>query len=183
MGRKYTINNPAGCYFVTFTTVFWLDIFTRTDYKTILVNSLRHCQEHKQLELRAWCLMTNHAHLILSTPPDISLSDVIRDLKKYTSYQVRRAIETSPVESRKEWLVHVMKNAAAGNKNNTTSQLWQQHNHPIELSTPTMAVQRLNYVHNNPVEAGFVDNPWEWRYSSARDYATQQTGLLPISFL
>lgn len=43
------------------------------------------------------------------------------------------------------------------------------HSHPIELSGNTIQ-QKLEYIHLNPVAAGFVDVPEAWIYSSARDY-------------
>ena len=68
------------------------------------------------------------------------------------------------------------------NKRNGDYQFWQQHNHPIELSTNDMIDQRLDYVHNNPVEAGFVFNPEDWVWSSARQYAGE-TGEIELSYL
>jgi putative transposase len=49
----------------------------------------------------------------------------------------------------------------AGKKNvrNNDFQFWQQHNHPIELNTNEMMDQKLDYIHNNPVTAGFVLAP------------------------
>jgi putative transposase len=45
-----------------------------------------------------------------------------------------------------------------------------------------MLMQRLKYIHNNPVKRGYVDLPEHWRYSSARDYLGQK-GLLPVVLL
>jgi REP element-mobilizing transposase RayT len=42
----------------------WLDVFTRNDYKTILIESLCFCQQNKGMEIFAWCIMTNHVHLV-----------------------------------------------------------------------------------------------------------------------
>ena len=64
----------------------------------------------------------------------------------------------------------MMKRAGDKNSNNKGFQFWQQHNHPIELNTNEVIQQRLDYIHNNPVEAGFVDNPSAWLFSSAKDY-------------
>lgn len=60
--------------------------------------------------------------------------------------------------------------------------IMEQHNQPIELSSNDMLNQRLHYLHNNPVEAGFVDSPECWKYSSARDY-TGRKGLLQVSLI
>ena len=66
------------------------------------------------------------------------------------------------------------------NSNNTKYQFWQQDNHPIELTTNEMMDQRLDYIHNNPVEAGIVEQPYEYIYSSAKDYSGL-VGLLPVT--
>ncbi len=64
----------------------------------------------------------------------------------------------------------------------TGFQLWQQNNHPIELSSNEMIDQRLNYVHYNPVEAGFVFKPEDWVWSSTRQYAGEN-GDIDLDYL
>jgi len=66
--------------------------------------------------------------------------------------------------------------------NNTNIQFGQQNNKSIELSTPTLLDQKLNYLHNNPVEAGFVEEAIHWKYSSAKNYAGE-IGQIPIELL
>ena len=55
----------------------------------------------------------------------------------------------------------------------------EQHNKPIELWSNPVIDQKINYIHNNPVEAGFVEHEYEYLYSSARDYAGNK-GLIKI---
>ena len=74
----------------------------------------------------------------------------------------------------------MMLDAGKQNSNNRNFQLWQQDNHPIELSTEKMMHQKLDYLHDNPVEAGFVEKAEDWLYSSARQYHTGQKGFLDI---
>ncbi len=52
MSRTYKFRNQSKLYFVSFATVYWIDIFTRRIYKDILVDSLRYCQKNKDLEVR-----------------------------------------------------------------------------------------------------------------------------------
>ena len=73
---------------MTLTVVDWVDVFTRPIYKHILVESLLYCQKEKGLDLYAWCLMTNHLHLVASAREGFNLSDILRDFKKYTSKQI-----------------------------------------------------------------------------------------------
>ena len=127
--------------------------------------------------------MSNHVHFILSAKQGFGLSNILRDFKKYTSDKVIKAIEQNPSESRKEWMLHLFKQAGKKNSRNNCYQFWQQDNHPIELSSNDMIDQKLGYIHNNPVKAGIVEKAEDYLYSSARDYYTGQKGLLEIEFL
>ena len=68
-------------------------------------------------------------------------------------------------------MLWMFKRAAVKNGAKATHQFWQHHNKPIELWSPKVIKQKLDYIHNNPVEAGFVTNPIHWKSSSARNYA------------
>ncbi len=72
--------------------------------------------------------------------------------------------------------------AGSESSNVKNSQLWQHNNKPIELWSPEVIDQKVDYIHNNPVEAGFVNEPADWKYSSAIDY-TGGKGVLEIDFI
>jgi len=182
MGRKYRIHDQQELYFVTFTVVNWVDVFIRDDYRQIVVDSIKYCQQNKGLQIYAWCIMTSHVHLIIGTDGSKKLEAIIRDLKSFTSRHMRLAIENHNGESRKEWMMWIFKQAGLRNSNNKDFQLWQQHNHPIELSKPDILKQRLAYIHNNPVAAGFVPEPENWKWSSAYDYCGGK-GEIDIIFI
>ena len=127
--------------------------------------------------------MTSHVHLIISANGTNSLSEIIRDLKSFTSRHIRKAVEADTTESRKEWMLWLMKRAGAKNERNSDFQFWQQHNHPIELSTNDMIDQRLDCTHNNPIEADFVEEAHHWLHSSAKDYSDAGKGRIEVLFL
>jgi hypothetical protein len=77
----------------------------------------------------------------------------------------------------------MFKRAGEKNSRNNDFQFWQQHNHPIELSDNDMMDQRLEYIHNNPVEAGFVNSPENWEWNSAIDYFGSGKGKIEIKFM
>jgi putative transposase len=110
------------------------------------------------------------------------MQDIIRDLKRHTSEKIRTSIENNRGESRKEWILEIMKKAASTNSNNTKYQFWIQDNMPIEISNPEIAQQKLNYIHMNPVKAGYVLEPNHWKYISAVDYYGGK-GVLDILFI
>jgi putative transposase len=102
LNSGYKIRNPEGIYFVSFATVEWVDVFTRNQYAGMVVESLQYCIAQKGLRLHAWCLMSNHLHLILSAQEGFSVSDLLRDFKKYTSARIIKAIEENKQESRRD---------------------------------------------------------------------------------
>ena len=169
MSRKYKFLDQQQVYFVSFATVNWVDIFTRSVYCDQIVESLKYCQKEKGLILYAWCIMPSHVHLIMGTN-DLAMQYILRDLKSFTSRVIKEKIQRYPKESRREWLLWMFERAGRSNGNNKNWQLWQQHNHPIELSGNKIIDQKLEYLHYNPVVAGYVESPEHWMYSSARNY-------------
>jgi putative transposase len=181
MSRNYKFHNQERPYFVTLTIINWIDVFTRREYKDILIDSLKYCIKNKGLEIYAWVIMSNHAHLIIGTT-DKPMQDILRDFKKHTSKTIIKAIEDNHQESRRDWLLSQFENAGKYNPNNEHYQFWQQGSHPIELWSNEVIDQKLDYLHNNPVTAGWVDEPQHYLYSSARDYADIK-GLLDIQLM
>ena len=179
MSRSYKTNNLDSLYFVSFATVGWIDVFTRREYKDILVDSLKYCQKEKGLELYGWCIMSNHVHLIARSAEGVSLSETLRDFKKYTSVQLIKAIEDNIQESRKDWMLSIFKSAGNYNSNNKHYQFWRQDNKPVELYSQAVIQQKLDYVHNNPVVDGLVEESQDYLYSSARNYAGEK-GLIQL---
>ena len=182
MSSKYKVGEDAIPHFVTFSVVGWIDVFSREQYKELFLESLKYCQEKKGMVLHAWVIMTNHVHLIISSISN-KLEHVVRDLKKFTSKQIIKAIKENNAESRKEWMLNIFSYTGKNNSNNKEFQFWKQDYHPIELDTPEKMKQRLDYLHENPVRGGLVWEPWHYKYSSAIDYYTNEHGLLKVEHL
>lgn len=177
MSRNYKFHNPEGLYFVSFAVVEWLDVFTRNEYKNLLLESLSFCQKNKGMEVVAWCIMTNHVHLVFRSIEGQHPSLLLGDFKRYTSRSIVQAIEDNPKESRKEFLLEQFKKAAQATTNVGKYQFWRHDNKPIELWSNAVIWEKVNYVHNNPVEAGLVYKAEDYVFSSATDYAGEK-GLL-----
>lgn len=163
---------------MSFAVVYWLDVFIRRKYQDIIVDSLNYCIKEKGMEVYCWCLMPNHMHMIFRAKNN-NPTYILRDFKTFTSKQLQKAIAENPKESRKKWLLLMMREAGSQNSNVKNSQFWQQNNQQTELWNNKIIDQKVNYIHKNPVVAGFVNEPWEWRLSSAIDF-TGQKGLVDI---
>ncbi len=79
----------------------WIDVFTRKEYRDIVLESIKYCQKEKELILHSWCIMSNHIHLVVSAK-NSDTSDILRDLKKFTSKRIIAAVHNDQQESRKE---------------------------------------------------------------------------------
>lgn len=178
--QGYAIRNQEGLYFLTFTIVKWIDVFSRQVYRDILLDSLAYCRKEKGLSLKAYVIMSNHIHII-ARAENGNLSDVVRDFKSFTSKKILHEIEHG-TESRKDWLLHMFAFKAKYNKRNEKYQLWVQENHPEGLESNAFIEQKLNYIHQNPVRAGLVEEPWHYKYSSAADYSGGK-GLIEIDLI
>lgn len=181
MSEKYKFLNPDAIYSTTSTIVDWIDLFTRKEYCEIVADSLRYCQRHKGLVIHGWCLMPSHLHLIVSRRGKPLLPEILRDFKSYTNEKLIGCMGHIN-ESRKDWLLRHFSEAAKDIKRVAHYKIWQDGNHPIELSTNEMIEQRIHYTHFNPVEAGIVSEPEYYIWSSAIDYAGGK-GLLTVEHL
>ncbi len=171
---SYRITEQDRGHFITCTVVNWIDIFTRQAYRDIVIESLKHCQKEKGLIIYGYVIMSNHLHMIASC--ENNLSDVIRDFKKFTSKKIIEVIANGN-ESRKDWILFMFERAAKRHSRNTKYQLWVHDNHPEELWSHEFTLQKLKYIHNNPVRAGIVEKPEDYLYSSARNYAELESLL------
>jgi REP element-mobilizing transposase RayT len=170
MSEKYKMWEKDKGYFVTLTVVDWIDVFTHRNHKLKIIEALRFCQKKKGLEIFGYCLMTNHLHLIARGDEKQSLSEVLRDFKQFTAKTILRQIIEEP-ESRKDWMLERFEFAGKDLRRITNFKFWQDGNHALLISCPQIFYQKLNYIHNNPVKAMFVEKPEDYLFRSARNYA------------
>jgi len=178
MSDKYKIHDQEKAYFLTMTVVGWIDVFTRKNHKLLIVNSLHYCQKEKGLEIYGWCLMSNHLHLIARATGKFSLSEILRDFKKFTSKKIVEQVINEP-ESRREWILRYFEFSGKYLKRIENYKFWQDGNHAEVIYSPRFFYQKLNYIHQNPVREMIVKNPEDYLFSSARNYA-EMDALLDI---
>ncbi len=170
-------------YFLTFTVIDWVDVFTRKEYKLEIVDSMNYCVQEKGLIIYAWVIMSNHVHVIWQAKEGFQLSPIIRDFKKFIAKKIISLIENEN-ESRKVWMLKKFEFAGKRLKRISKYKFWKDDNHAIFLDPfwPEMIDQKLDYIHNNPVKAMLVDEPYHYIFSSAIDYYGDK-GLVEIELL
>ena len=162
--------DKEGTYFLTFTVVDWIDVFTRKEHAYVICDSLNYCILHKGLIVHAWVIMSNHLHLIARGATGHDISAIIRDFKKFTAKKIVQQVQDEP-ESRREWMVRHFTYRASQIKRVSDHKFWEDGSHAILLDDNQKWEQRFNYLHHNPVAAGIVAEPEHYLLSSAGDYA------------
>jgi REP element-mobilizing transposase RayT len=170
MRSRYRVNEPHAAHFITSTIVEWLPVFTSAAYCDIIIESFEYCRQHKGLRIHGWVIMDNHIHAVVFAP---DLPRVIADLKKYTA---RRILEQLKADNR-EWLLKEFAHFRGASKTDSEHQVWQEGFHPQAIVDDAMMLQKLEYMHNNPVTRGMVASVEHWRYSSAHEWLP---GALPV---
>jgi len=174
MGKEYIVRDQGAVHFVTFTVHQWVDVFTRKAYAEILLESLKYCQLTKGLEVFAWVIMSNHCHLILRARNE-NLSDIIRDLRKFTAKKIFKAIQENPLESRKKWLEMTL-------SYENQIWFWEKGYHGEEIFSSSFFQTKVNYIHENPIRAGIVEKAEDNRLSSAGDFFGVRKGALDLEY-
>jgi REP element-mobilizing transposase RayT len=170
---RYRICETTQPHFLTCTVVGWTPVFTRPETVQIVLDSWRFLQENRGLVIFGYVILENHLHMIAFAD---GLAKMIAEFKSFTARQIIDLLEGRNVQT----LLRQLKFHKAKHKTDRDYQLWQEGSHPQAIMDDQTMWQKLEYIHNNPVERGYVDEPTQWRYSSARNYAGRQ-GLLAVT--
>jgi putative transposase len=160
------------CSYLTFNVVDWIDVFIRPTYKQIIVEALNYCIEAKKFTVYAWCLMTNHLHLLARAQDGSGLAMIEKEFKRYTTNKILEAIDIEP-DLRRAWMLQRFESCSLSLKKIEKFQLWQTCTNPsfIDFKQVYKLQERVLYIHENPIRDGIVDSPEHYLYSSATDYA------------
>lgn len=138
---EYRITTADELYFVTLTVVGWVDVFTRNEYKDILIKNLQYCQQKEKLEIFSYVIMSNHIHMVCRRL-DKDLKELLGRFKSICAKEIIKSIETNPQESRKEWLLYLFKYFAKASKQYSENHFWQYTVHPILLYSNEVIAQK-----------------------------------------
>ena len=161
MRSSYKITGTENIYFITSTIVKWIPIFTTPKYLNILFNNLKFYQKKYDMEIFAYVFMSNHFHLVCRCQ---NLKEAIQSFKSYTAKKIINELEN---DNNYE-LLKLLEIFKLKHKSGSKYQIWQEGYHPKQIIDSKSLVQKINYIHHNPVRKGLVSNPTDWKYSSAK---------------
>ena len=169
---RYKFIDGEHPHFMTCTIVNWIPIFSSKTCAEFVLSSLRFLQENKRITLFAYVILENHLHLIASA------KDLSKEVGNFKSFTARQIIDYLQEKKANRVLKQLAENRL-DYRTDRTYQLWQQGSHPKVIQGEQMMRQKINYIHQNPVKRGYVDEAIHWRYSSARNYEGMK-GLIPV---
>jgi len=162
-------------FFITSTVAGFINVFNDKRACDIFADCLKFYQEREDLILLAWVLMPNHFHLIAKCGIGKNISSVIGNIKRYTARQIGQYLADSGMTHFLDLI-----GLAAQKEPGKGTALWKPRFDSFVITSEDTLRQKMNYIHDNPVRRGFVDEPWQWRYSSASDYAGKSGIGLPV---
>lgn len=172
MKTNYKIDPNYGMYFITSTVINWVPIIINEEFSKIILQSFKFCQSKKKLFIYGFVIMPNHFHMLISMEDPKKIPFVVRDLKRHTSQEISKLLADDTGKKHLPWL-----KSFYGKK---ISNVWQEGYHPVLIKSKKWFLQKLDYVHLNPVRKGFVERPEYWKYSSARNYILEDDSLIKL---
>lgn len=163
-------------YFITSTVAGFVDIFRHNPACKVFVDCVRFYQDRGDFTLLAWVLMPNHFHFVLKRSQNLTVSQVIGNIKRLTARRIGE-LRTRPVM--KATFDQLTKAATLEPGKGTA--IWKHRFDCLTIISLDTLRQKVDYIHCNPVRKGFVDSPEQWPYSSAAQYAgARENCLLPV---
>jgi len=117
--RIHRLENSQVIYFLTLTTIEWLDIFTKPQYCQAILDSLKFCQQNKGLLLHAFVIMTNHIHLLAQAKEGYELDKIIQDFKRHTTKEIKTLLSSD----RRQYILRLIQQSF-NKKDGQAFQIW-----------------------------------------------------------
>lgn len=173
MGRsRYKIYEPTHPHFITCTILHWIPIFTNRESVSIIIESLKYLQKNDNLKIYAYVILENHLHLVIQSD---DLSKSIQKFKRHTAKEILTLLKAKNVKTILDQLIFYKK----AHKKESLFQLWQEGYQPKLIQNDMMMRTKIEYIHQNPIKRGYVEEDWHWIYSSAREYQGLE-GLIEV---
>lgn len=149
--------------FFTATNLEWKKLLKPDKYKDIVIISLRFLVNDKRVKIFAFVIMENHIHLIWQMLPDNDPEAVQRGFMKYTAQRIKKDLQRNHPAVLSYFKVDAK---------DREYQFWERNALSAELQNHPVFIQKLEYIHWNPVKAGMCKLPEEYKYSSVLFYET-----------
>jgi REP element-mobilizing transposase RayT len=161
-------------HYLTFVTFKRVPIFMSPIICQFFIDALAEIRKKHPLKLVAYVIMLDHVHLILN-PAVAGIELVGKELKGISAKKILDWLKQNGHSTS----LNKLKRRKIGKRNHSFS-IWQKKVKSVDLSSQKFILQKMDYVHLNPVRAGLCDHPAKWKWSSYHAYLPHKTGEVPI---
>jgi len=150
-------------YFWTATINQWMRLLEKDEYKNVIIDSLQYLTDAGKVDVFAFVIMPNHIHFIWRTNEPNGKESPQGSFLKHTAHAFKKMLRREGDSRLNAYKVK------AGNKE---YEFWQRDSLAVPLFTRKVALQKLKYMHNNPLAEHWqlVKHPCDYKFSSARYY-------------
>ena len=174
MGRsRFKFHETHYSYFITCSVVDGIPLFSDPELASIVLTSLSFIHTEWAVKLYGYVIMENHCHMVLKSEHP---SEHIRNFKSYTAKKMIHSLQ----KRGRTLILEKLRFHKKLHKHQSIHQVWQEGVHAKQIDSDKKMNKVLEYIHFNPVKAGYIEDPVQWRYSSARNYFGR-AGLIPVS--
>lgn len=156
----FYISKDNPCYYFTSVTNNRLSVFRTDKLKEITCKAINEARKSSEISIFAYVIMPNHFHII--TDSKLKPSNILRYLNGVTARRVIDYLKENNFTSSLDKLKQFEK------KRGYKYSLWEHHSDTFTITSESMFMQKVNYIHLNPIRAGLVENMDDYLYSSAR---------------
>lgn len=169
---RINIEAKDSAYFLTYTVIEWIDIFTSVDYFQTILNTLKFYQKSLELKIFGYVVMTNHLHLLAQCRDMIKFT---KGFKSYTTKEIKILVRSD----HRKYISTLIRNSYSRRKGQEF-QIWKNGNWPELIESEDFFNQKLDYIHENPVIRGYVEKEEDWLFSSARNYFLNDHTIIEV---
>ena len=163
-------------FFVTTAVVRFAQVFTKYKYCDILIHNIKHYQNRYKFTILGYVIMPSHFHWIIEVNPQFgTVSDIMRDIKKYSAWDLMKALE----KDHQDDLIRLFEQESKGYPKQKRK-FWMKRFDDEVIRNPEMFRTKLEYIHYNPVKADLVKEAEQYKYSSARNYILGDQSVLYV---
>jgi putative transposase len=163
--RRRIYDDENFAHFVTFSCFHRRRLLDHDQAKQIIVETMDSQLVRQNGRCLGFVVMPDHVHGIIWFPKPGQLSLFMKQWKQRSSFRIKR------------FLREMIPNYSA--RFDIAEPVWQARYYAFNIYSEQKLLQKLNYMHSNPVKAGLVDAADEWKFSSARLYETENNVTLP----
>jgi len=173
MAHRFLISQDSPVLYITLVTNKRLPVFRTSEIAALVCKGIDEARSTLRFLLFAYVVMLDHIHLLTSKPT--TTSDILREVKSKTARRVIDYLKANNFQKSLAKIEHKQ-----GERNYRYS-LWQREKNVLPLFSERVFMEKLNYIHENPVRAGLVKSATEYPWSSARIWAGCQSEDEPLS--